>query len=168
MKKIKLTQNQFALVDDCEYEYLNQWKWCARRNGNTFYAVRNSRKTECEKRKLILMHQVILQRMGIEFEQVDHIDGNGLNNCRSNLRAATKQENGCNRNKQKNNTSGRKGVGWNKQHQKWQAQIQVNGKQIHLGYFDDIEDAVRAYNQAAKKHFGKFARLNIIGELKTV
>jgi len=108
------------------------------------------------------MHRVILQQMGVEFEQVDHRDMNGLNNCRSNLRAATNQENGCNRNKQEKNTSGAKGVCWDKQAQKWQAHIRVNGKRIHLGLFDDIDDAVRAYNKAAMQHFGEFARLNII------
>ena len=162
MKKIKLTQNQFALVDDCDYEYLNQWKWYALRYGNIFYAVRNSRKDECKKPKRIYMHRVILQQIEMEFQEVDHIDMNGLNNCRSNLRTATHQENAFNQNKYKNNTSGAKGVCWDKQAQKWQAHIRVNGKRIHLGLFDDIDDAARAYNEAAKKHFGKFARLNKI------
>lgn len=161
MKKIKLTQGKFALVDACDYEYLNQWKWYTEKHRSTFYAVRNSKKDESKEQRLVRMHQVILQRMGIKFQQTDHVDGNGLNNCRSNLRAATCQENNFNRNTSKNNTSGCKGVSWHKRDQKWQVRIMINSKRIHLGYFDDIKDAARAYNQAAKKHFGKFARLNI-------
>jgi len=162
MKKIKLTQGKFTLVDDCDYEYLNQWKWYAHRCGNIFYAVRGSRKDECKKPKLIRMHRVIVQRMGMEFQEVDHIDMNGLNNQRFNLRVATHQENAFNQNKYKNNTSGHKGVDWYKPYQKWRTRIMVNGKNIHLGYFDDIDDAARAYNKAAMQHFGEFARLNII------
>lgn len=162
MKKIKLTQGKFVLVDDCDYEYLNQWKWCTGKLRNTFYAVRGSRRSESKKRKLIYMSKVILQRMEIKFKQVDHIDGNGLNNQRSNLRSATNQENLFNQGLRSDNTSGHKGVSWNKRVQKWQVCIRVNGKNKHLGLFDDIEDAARAYNQAAKKHYKKFARLNVI------
>jgi hypothetical protein len=162
MKKIKLTQGKVALVDDCDYEYLNQWKWYANKNRNTFYAIRNSRKNEYKKHKTILMHQIILQRMGVKFKQVDHIDGNGLNNRRSNLRTAIHQENLCNQKLRSNNTSGYKGVTWHKQVKKWLARIMVDGKRICLGLFDNIKDAASAYNQAAILHFGKFAKLNKI------
>ena len=162
MKKIKLTQDKYALVDDCDYEYLNQWKWRIQKNGRTFYVIRNSRKDECKTRISISMHRIILQRTGIEFKQVDHIDGNGLNNCRLNLRAATQQENSYNQSKQKHNTSGYKGVFWHEKSQKWYVQIRFNGSTIHLGLFNSKIEAARVYNQAARKYHGKFARLNKI------
>lgn len=87
---------------------------------------------------------------------VDHIDGNGLNNNPANLRMATHQENLRNRGPQKNNTTGRKGVSWNKHAQKYVAQIKINGRPIHLGCFVDIESASAAYETAALSHFGAF------------
>ena len=157
MKKIKLTQNKFALVSNEDYEYLNQWKWCAHRDRKTFYAVRTVSKGD-RKYKTICMHQVIAERMGIK--NPDHADTNGLNNQRSNLRAATRSQQGANRNKGKNNTSGYKGVSWHKRDKKWVSRIKISGKLIHLGNFDDIKDAAKAYNEAAIKYFGEFAVLN--------
>ncbi len=106
MKKIKLTQGQSTLVDDCDYEYLMQWKWCAVWYRNGFRATRNSRGG---KRKNILMYTVVAERMGIDTTQIDHIDHNLLDNQRSNLRAATRSQNGHNRGTNKNNTTGVKG-----------------------------------------------------------
>jgi hypothetical protein len=159
MKKIKLTQDKFALVDDQDYEFLIQWKWCASKHRGMFYAVR------CVQSKLkqtaIKMHQIIAIRMGLlASDTLDHIDQNGLNNQRLNLRLATVSQNGINRPKQRNNTSGYKGVHWRKDSHKWQAKIQINGKDIHLGYFTSKKEAAKAYNKAALKYFGKFAVLN--------
>lgn len=91
---------------------------------------------------------------------LDHIDGNGLNNHPDNLREATHTENMQNRRKHRNNTSGYKGVSWIRRYGKWQATISVNGKNINLGRFDCKVEAARAYNQAAIQHYGDRAELN--------
>lgn len=150
MKKIKLTQGKSAWVDDCDYEYLNQWKWCTHKKGKTFYAARNIKRNG--KRTIIYMHQVIAKRTGIK-GIADHENQDGLDNQRSNLRPVTKKENCENQGISKNNTSGHKGVSWHKQNSKWQASIRHNYKLIHLGYFDKVKDAVKTRKIAEKKYF---------------
>lgn len=112
---------------------------------------------------VILLHRVILSRMiGRELssnERVDHINSNGLDNRRENLRLANHSQNMQNRRKNKNNTSGYKGVTWYKRLNKWLAQISVNNTHIYLGLFDDPESAYVAYCEAAKRYFDRFARL---------
>jgi len=155
MKEIPLTQGQVALVDDDMYAYLNQWKWFCTTRG---YAARSEGKSPNQ--KTIRMHRQILGLTDTTYS--DHKDGNPLNNQLSNLRKCTSSLNQMNRGKQKNNKSGYKGVCWHKPYQKWHAQITVNGKRKHLGYFSDILDAVRAYNKEASKQYGDFAKLNTI------
>lgn len=89
---------------------------------------------------------------------IDHIDMDRANNRLSNLRLATPSQNGANRGRQKNNSSGLKGVAWNKGAKRWRAQIKANGKRRHLGYFDTAEEAHAAYQEAAASLFGDFAR----------
>jgi HNH endonuclease len=152
MKKITLTQNQYALVDDEDFEYLNQWNWYAYISRNKFYVMRYTNK------KRFSMHNTIMNPdSGLE---VDHIDGNGLNNQKSNLRVCTHSENSKNRLINKNNKTGYKGVTWHKSHEKFQASIGHNGKQIHLGYFYTAEEASTAYNMAALKYHKKFSSIN--------
>ncbi len=113
----------------------------------------------------ILLHEAIFQLSGQEVPpgyEIDHKDGDKLNALDDNLRICTHTQNGQNRGKQKNNTSGQKGVSWSKRVQKWRSRIMVDSKEIHLGYFDTIEDAARAYNDTAIKYFGEFAQLNDI------
>lgn len=95
----------------------------------------------------------------MEYE-VDHIDQNPSNNCITNLRLATRSNNMNNTSKRSDNKSGIKGVTWNKQINKWRAQIRINGKYKYLGYFTNIDDAAAAYATAAKKYHGEFACLN--------
>lgn len=90
--------------------------------------------------------------------EIDHIDGNNSNNIISNLRQATRSENERNKGISSRNTSKFKGVCWNKNRSKWESYITVNRKQIYLGLFSDIDDAVFAYKEASKKYHGKFAR----------
>ena len=147
MKKIPLTQGKYTLVDEEDYNWLSQWKWYCSRDGYNEYA-RNGTFG-------VGMHRIIMDAPS--GKEVDHIDGDGLNNQKSNLRIVTHQQNRWNYKKPRNNTSGYKGVHWHIQHKKWQAKIKVNVKRIYLGYFDDIKLAALAYNQAAQKYFGEFA-----------
>ncbi len=164
MKKIALTQGLFALVDDADYEWLNQWKWIANRMKThhiLYYAVRGipvaKGKQGDEK-----MHRLILGLQPGDKRECDHKDGDGLNNQQSNLRICTRMQNQQNQRKQKSGSSKHKGVSWNRDRHKWRSRIQVNRKLIHLGYFPSEKTAGVAYNQAAQKHFGEFARLNTL------
>lgn len=157
MREIELTQGKVAVVSDQYFEWLNQWNWSAIKYRDTWYAKRNIG-TWPVSNKTILMHREITNALG--GMQVDHIDGNGLNNQLHNLRLATDSQNKANRGKQRNNKSGYKGVSWDSRARKWNAQIQVNRRCVHLGYFTDPIEAARAYDAAAPEYFGEFARLN--------
>lgn len=150
MKTIPLTQGKVALIDDRDYPTVLQHRWCAAKLGNIYYA-----------HALIDGHTASMHRLimgnppGIS---VDHINGDGLDNRRSNLRLANQSQQGRNTPKHKNNKSGFKGVSWCKGF--WMATIYVNQRKLYLGGFRNPVDAARAYNEAAKKYFGEFARLN--------
>lgn len=159
MKQIPLSQGKFALVDDEDYEFLMQWKWYTYWSWNTFYVARNSSIKGGKKKCFLKIHRVILNVSDSNL-YVDHIDGNGLNNQKSNLRVCTNSENSRNRGAQANNKSGFKGVCWYAKGSKWHAQITVNKNNVHIGYFDIKEDAAHAYNEAAKKYHGEFAKMN--------
>lgn len=152
MKQIELTKGQVAIVDDDDYEWLSQQKWCYSKG----YAIRMSSR-KLGKQMGIHMHREILGTPdGME---TDHINGDRLDNRKANLRICNHSQNEANQGKLSNNTSGRKGVCWDKNRQKWLAQIQVNYKQINLGCFTDIEDAAHTYEKAAIEYFGEFARV---------
>jgi hypothetical protein len=160
MKTITLSQNKVALVDDEDYDFLNQWKWCAikYKNGN-YYAVRHPEWDPITKKQITIhMHRLIMNAP--DSLEVDHWDSNTLNNQKDNLRLATHSQNQSNRGKTKRNTSGYKGVSLCKKTNKWRALIKFNKKSIHLGYFNNIIDAARAYDQKAIELFGEFAKLN--------
>lgn len=160
MKQILLTQGQVALVDDEDYEYLNQRKWFAKKDRNNFYVARQVH-VSVGKQKMVFMHRVILNIEDIKIE-VDHFDSNGLNNQRCNLRTATRSQNCANRVSFKNSTSKYKGVGWVKRQNKWHAKIRKNGQVKHLGFFDNENEAAMVYNKAALEMHGGFAHLNNI------
>jgi len=160
MKEIKLTRGKVALVDDEDFEELNEHSWHAMRAGRHWYAVRASRIDG--KQHPIYMHRVIIDAQ--PGQDVDHVDMTGLHNYRANLRLCTDTQNQANRQKQAGCSSKYKGVTWHKQHSKWMAYIRVHGKRIYLGYFDDEWEAALAYNDAALKQWGEFARLNVIEE----
>jgi len=156
-KAIALTRGKFALVDDEDYDWLMQWKWNYHSDG---YATRMSGGRL--NRQKILMHRVIMNAP--DNTEVDHINDegqtDGLDNRRRNLRICLHSENQRNRGKQQNNTSGFKGVSYHVRGKRWYAQIQVNSKKIHVGYYDTPEEAARAYDKAAKQYFGEFTWLN--------
>lgn len=156
MREIQLTQGQVATVDDEDYEKLAAFKWSAHRRGNTFYA---GRAKTGPKKGLILMHRVITG-VGSNLS-VDHIDGNGLNNCHTNLRLATHKQNLRNQRKQEKTSSRFKGVCWRHDINKWMAYITADGKRRYLGHFHTEQDAAAAYDDAAAELFGSFANKNI-------
>lgn len=159
MREIPLTQGRVAHVDDADYEQVacHKWFFCEVRKGTgKGYAVRTVND------RCVYMHRVVADApRGM---QVDHIDGDRLNNARANLRLATLRDNRRNNHGYANNKSGFKGVGWHTKAGKWVARITVNNKPKHLGLFVDRIDAARAYNAAALIHFGEFACLNPIPE----
>lgn len=140
-------RKMLIMVDDNDYDCLNQFYW------------------QVDKYGVVVSHSVgLMSRFILRASrnlEVDHIDGNRLNNQRSNLRLCNSSQNKCNRGPRKDNTSGYKGVSWHKQRNKWTARIRIPyGKYISLGLFDDIKDAVTSYNEAAKKYHKEFAFIN--------
>lgn len=156
MKTINLTKGMVALVDDEDYEYLTHWNWQVMCCKGYYYAMRNENVSGHH--KTILMHRVIVG--AISGQLVDHKDHCTLNNQRRNLRKADKSKNAGNSIMDKRNTSGRKGVYWNRKTNKWIAQICLNGNRKYIGSFESIDLAARAYDMMAKSHWGPFALTN--------
>jgi len=163
MKEIKLTQGQIALVDDEDYSVLNSKKWFARKRktkyGQDYYAGININTVKGQ--RALNMHRYILSIFDSKI-QIDHIDNNGLNNQKSNLRVATNKQNCCNKKVSGIGTSKYKGVTVRKRDGKYVASIKVNYRNKHIGIYIHEVDAAIAYNEAAIKYFGEFAKLNNI------
>lgn len=147
-------------IDPQDADLVHAHNWRIHKNGRTFYVVRTLRKQT--KRSEQQLHRLILARMlGRELEAsevCDHINGDGLDNRRANLRPATARENQHNARKRIDNVSGHKGASFHKATGKWQAQIQIDGKVTYLGYYATAELAHAAYREAAARFYGEFAR----------
>lgn len=163
MKKIALNQNKFTIVDDEDFEHLNQWRWFATKRGNSFYAERSQRvgKRKLGKSKGFKIHRLI---MGITDPLVlcDHIDGDGLNNQKSNLRLCNRSQNNCNRRSSKNSSSKFKGVSYHRITKMWQSSMTKDKKSIYIGLFRTEVEAAIAYNKKAIELHGEFANLNCV------
>ena len=156
MPEIMLTRGLVAIVDEEDFAQLSKFKWYASKDRNTFYAVRRNPKGK--RPKAIRMHREIL---GYPPGLVDHKNRNGLDNRRENLRRCTPAQNQQNRRKKITSKSSLKGITWHAARKKWQAQIKVNKKNIYLGLFKTEEQAAKAYDEAATRYFGEFARGNV-------
>ena len=154
-RRLYLGQDKWSLLDVKDYYHLRIFKWVVYGNGTNLYAIR-LRFTEPNKTSTVYMHREIMNPpAGLV---VDHKNCDGLDNRRSNLRFATQAQNTLNRRKKKNAVSQFRGVWFYKG--KWGSQISSQGKRIFLGRFDNEIDAAKAYDEAARKYHGEFARLN--------
>jgi phage terminase large subunit GpA-like protein len=160
MKTIPLGSRKYpghvALVDDDDYEFINQHHWTIHHSGRVFYAVRGVWRHDG------VWTNTTMHKFLTGWSQVDHINHDGLDNRRCNLREATKAQNAQNMRSQNGVSSAYKGVNWYKRDQTWEAKIKVDGRVRFLGRFADERDAAAAYNRAALAGFGEFAYLNDI------
>lgn len=154
MKTLPLSRGMVAIVDDADFESVSQFKWYAFKSRRVFYAARNVKRADGSK-GIQFMHNFLIPSA----EQVDHCDGDGLNNRRFNIRPCTHQQNRMGRQrKAAGKTSRYRGV---RLHEgRWQARIQIDRRQITLGRFPDERDAALAYDRAARELFGDFAAPN--------
>lgn len=148
--------DKIILIDDEDYELFCSHNWHFVKGRNTFYLYTNIIKDK--KRKTVALHQIILTCP--KDMCIDHIDRNGLNNQRSNLRVCNRSENQCNQFKRKNTSSQYRGVSWNKYQQRWECYINKDQKRTFIGKFKSEVEAARKWDEYAKKIHGEFARLN--------
>jgi hypothetical protein len=158
--RITLTRGYVAIADAADFELLDGRNWHALTSPCGMCASTNVTR-EDGYYDIALMHRALLAAPD-EFH-VDHINGDRLDNRRSNLRLATNQQNCWNQGLSKRNTSGYKGVSWHSRDLIFGAHIRINGRQKTLGEFADAISAARAYDAAARRHYGEFARLNFPG-----
>lgn len=159
-KEIPLTKGCVAIVDDEDYDWLNQWKWhAAGPPQKRPYAARRVFVGDGSRRSSVtMMHYFLLPRLDGLY--VDHMNGDSLDNRRCNLRYCTMAENNRNLSHHRDGRSLYKGVSWSKSKNRWRASICIERRQTHLGYFASQELAAAAYDEAARRNYGAFARLN--------
>lgn len=161
MKKLLLTRDKVALVDDEDYYWLSQWNWFAVKIKNSWYARRNKKKGHLRNTDVfeVYLHRVVA-RVTDKNLVVDHRDHNPLNNQKSNLRICTSIENKRHVTSHRGSSSVYLGVSWDKSRKKWQAAYMFNGKRVLAKRFETEIEAAKAYDIAALNHAGDFANLN--------
>lgn len=148
MEEIKINKGFVVLIDKENLNKIMNMKWYVVKKGSIYYAAHTYYYKGKSKR--LYMHRYLMDETNPKIH-VDHINGNGLDNRKLNLRSVTAIENGRNRGKQSNNKSGYKGVYWNKQKNKWHSVLRHMGKKIHLGFYDDAKSASESYYKKAKE-----------------
>jgi hypothetical protein len=157
-RRIYLGEGAWTILDQQDYYRIGNFKWTVIGNDGKFYAVRNVKIGQIKTATIRLHREIMNAPDGL---LVDHKNGDGLDNRRSNLRLATRSQNQCNKPKIKTKaTSKYVGVNFEKSRGQWAARIKHNHKQIWLGRFDSEIAAAKAHDEAAKKHHSEFARLN--------
>lgn len=154
--EIRLTQGKVAVIDERDLEKISAHRWCAHKKRGKWRAIARTGGAT------LYMHRLIARPPNGRV--VDHVDGDGLNNTRENLRICTGSQNLCNRGRQVNNTSGYKGVALHRPSGRWYAWIQYKNTRTCLGCFGDPKDAARAYDRAAIQLHGRFAKTNEMAE----
>jgi len=155
---VQLTQGRETIIDISDMNMIKRYRWCISQCGKRWYAKTNTKIQD--KRVTLRMHRLIMGLSKGDKIEVDHIDGDGLNNRRINLRVCTKQQNQMNKRPNSNTFSKFKGVSESRGNKKWTARIRKCGKQYCLGCFDDETEAAKTYDKKAKELFGEFARVN--------
>lgn len=163
MKIIELTKGKVTVVDEKDFAWLSRFSWfveCPTNSPHLVYAVRKIRKPNGKYGRRLMHREITGAPDGVE---IDHHNGDGLDNRRKNLRPATPSQNQANARKHADaQHSIYKGVTWHKGNEKYQASIQFQKRRHYLGHFSNQTHAARAYNAAAIKFFGDYARLNKI------
>jgi hypothetical protein len=163
-RKIKLTQGRIAIVDDADFAFLNQWSWQVSKKGYAVRSVHLGKIAGRYKKTAAIMHRILTAAP--HYLQVDHINGNKVDNRKANLRLCTNGQNKQNGAGYKNSTSKYRGVSWHSGMRQWYAQIQKDKRKYTIGWFENEVDAAKAYNRRASKLFGEFARLNEIQDVE--
>ena len=158
--KIPLTKGKFAIIDDADEKLISNYSWQAyyvgRKNSKRWYAGARERITN----KMVYMHRLL---SGVDGMLVDHINGDSLDNRRSNLRPCTNSQNNMNKGPTTTTTSKYRGVNFDKCRNKWKSRIKVGSRQIFIGRFQLEVEAALAYDKYAKQYFREFAKLNFGG-----
>lgn len=150
------------MVDDEDFDFLSRWRWHATKDGRTYYASRNAYNIGVGGYKNCRMHRFILERHGHNLSGlvVDHINSNGLDNRKENLRPCTFRQNGAHHRQIIGASSTYRGVSWSNNCNKWKVSLKSGGVGIHGGYFNSEKDAALRYNILAKEQYGEFAQIN--------